>query len=702
MATLTVHDYTAFILNQSTNQHLTRVLVAPNTEIAHQLLHFHIERGMDVVRVCDCIQQKETTWLPMPDEIFGRIDESVRQLNGEAVVVGLDAYLALIENQYVQTAFARLRQLMDKEDYSAVFIVTGIWLNNIWKIFKNPKYEAGRKVIFFTGDTEIAGGPPNVILVGKEWAKLKPPVCESFKDYLLNIGDFTTTTVNTVTIGLPLHEQPIAGLNPAIKQIVTLADYMRSFYNVDDEIPETVLQWIFKQVHERKCSSGLEAVRQSFGLDADLLRVAPKRLVTCHDEVEGTAWLWMLRKTIKQDSYLQRVISLPNLTLDNFLQGYVVDGALACMGDSCAEQLALERRAALREIDVPYEAHIIRLIAESANKPIQDVAIWLNNETSYEHTELVRRCATLDLTDNVPDVVLQVYPLLADYIVEYSYGNPELDAYFKLYRKLKLLNIVTPEFCHRAFNATVPRTIQSRDAIIQPYSMDGKSALLVVDGMGAEYLPVLLAQAKKHQIGIIRYEVATCCLPTSTKYNSFIWPSERRLQDIKRIDGVIHAGAKANEPNTYAENLVAVLDEMIAKRIFERIADGLTRYEQVVVTSDHGASRLALLAYENNLAQTLPNPSDKEIIDWRYTNAPENKTCPEEMEDTLDGKYWVVRGYNRLPKSGGKKNELHGGATLEERLVPVIVFKKGAVLESQTVQPIKSVEQLVEKDDFDL
>ena len=114
MATLTVHDYTAFILNQSTNQHLTRVLVAPNTEIAHQLLHFHIERGMDVVRVCDCIQQKETTWLPMPDEIFGRIDESVRQLNGEAVVVGLDAYLALIENQYVQTAFARLRQLMER------------------------------------------------------------------------------------------------------------------------------------------------------------------------------------------------------------------------------------------------------------------------------------------------------------------------------------------------------------------------------------------------------------------------------------------------------------------------------------------------------------------------------------------------------------------------------------------------------------
>jgi hypothetical protein len=72
------------------------------------------------------------------------------------------------------------------------------------------------------------------------------------------------------------------------------------------------------------------------------------------------------------------------------------------------------------------------------------------------------------------------------------------------------------------------------------------------------------------------------------------------------------------------------------------------------------------------------------------------------MEDTFDGKYWVVRGYNRLPKEGGKKYELHGGATLEERLVPVVVFKRGAVLDSHKIEPIKPAEQLVEKDDFDL
>lgn len=706
MATLTIHDYTAFILKQSPNQNSVRVLIAPNTEIAYQLLRFHIGYGADVVRVCDCILREETAWLPMPDEVFGRIDETIRQRNSNghvAAVVGLDAYLALLNNQYVQTAFAKLHQLLDKDDLCAFFIMTGTWANEIREVFENPKYESGRKIIFFDGVAENVG-MPSVVLVGEKWVKTKPPIRESFRDYLQHVGDFSVFDRNPVTIALPLHEQQIAGLNPTVKQVITLADFMRCFYNVDDELPETALQWILRQAQEGKSSNGLETVRQSFGLDNDLLLVAPKRMAACCDEVEGTAWLWMLRKTVKQDSYLQFVLSLPNLTLENFLQSYVVDGALICIRkrNSRSGDFVQERRAALREMGNQYVAHIIRFIEESKTLPIQDVAIWLNNDTSYEHTELVRRCATSNPADSVPEVVLKAYPLLADYFAEYSYGVPELDVYFRQYRKLKLWNTITPEFCKSAFDATVPQGIKSRDTIIQEFASDYNSALLVVDAMGAEYLPILLAQAKRYQVSVVMHTVASANLPTSTKFNQLSWRPERRLQDIKRIDGVAHDGAKAHELNTYAENLVAVLDEMLSKRIFETIADGLTRFEQVVVTADHGVSRLALLAYEKGLVKTLPKPSKENILDWRYTTAMESKMCPVEMEDTLDGKYWVVRGYNRFPKEGGKKNELHGGATLEERLVPVVVFKKGTSLDSQTIQPMKLAEQLVEKDDFDL
>jgi hypothetical protein len=285
MATLTVHNYTELILKQSPNKHQIRVLVAPNTEIAHQLLQFHIGHGADIVRVCDCILREETAWLPMPDEVFGRIDESIHQRNSdrhEVAVVGLDAYLALLDDQHVQTAFARLHQLVDKEEYCAVFIVTSTWANDIREIFDNPKYESGKKIIFFAGDTETVG-MPNVVLVGEKWMKVEPPIHESFRDYLQQIGNFSVFDGNPVTIALPLHDQQIAGLNPAVKQVVTLADFMRCFYNIDDELPETALQWIFRQAQERKCSNGLEAVRQSFGLDNDLLRVVPKSLAACRD-----------------------------------------------------------------------------------------------------------------------------------------------------------------------------------------------------------------------------------------------------------------------------------------------------------------------------------------------------------------------------------------------------------------------------------
>jgi hypothetical protein len=55
-----------------------------------------------------------------------------------------------------------------------------------------------------------------------------------------------------------------------------------------------------------------------------------------------------------------------------------------------------------------------------------------------------------------------------------------------------------------------------------------------------------------------------------------------------------------------------------------------------------------------------------------------------EQEYFPDSKYtyWIVRGYNRLPKMGGKLYELHGGATLEERLVPIAVFTKNTVVEA--------------------
>jgi len=702
---MTINEYLESLKKESRDQRVTRLLISPNKDIANLILSSYKTGGAVVLRVYEYISQESVSWLSMPDEVFSRLDAHIRQENrndNNVVVVGLDAYLALLKAKHVTSAFAKLHHLIDVGEINAVFIVSFSWTKDIRSIFENPKYESGRQVVFFDGDPDNKMSP-NVVLVDREFLKTNETLLGSFWDYLRSIGDFTAYNDNRMIIAMPSVSE-VPGINPAVRQLFSLAEFMRFFYHVEDELPETVLRWILEKAQALNCDNALEAIRLAFEVEDDLLDFAPKLLAENQDETAQAAFSWMLKHTVPQNSYLSYVLSLSNVSLKNFLQSYIVDGAIHCLNvrDKRSENFARERRLALREIGGFCATYINNFISASRLMPIEDVAIWLNNEALGEHVELVRRCSTKNPSDNVPVEVLKTYPQLSDYLAENVFSKPELELYFKRYRKLKLWNTITPEFAKEALEIPVPHGIRFRDTAIQELASDMNCALLVVDGLGAEYLPMILASAKRHHIMAIKYETATVNLPSSTEFNEIKWVAERRLSNITRIDEIAHDGVNEHEKNDYALNLVTVIDDMIAGRVFNAIAEGLTRFKRVVLTADHGSSRLAVLSHKEGFSETLTNPGQGKPTDWRYTDAPCGKTCPPEMEDTLDGKYWVVRGYNRLPKEGGKKNELHGGASLEERLVPIVVFEKDAAYAKIIAQAEMPSVQLKEKDDFDI
>jgi hypothetical protein len=237
------------------------------------------------------------------------------------------------------------------------------------------------------------------------------------------------------------------------------------------------------------------------------------------------------------------------------------------------------------------------------------------------------------------------------------------------------------------------------------------TALLVVDGMGAEYLPLLLALAKRRDMNVESFVVVSAKLPTSTDFNPIQWDAERTLDEVRDVDNIIHDGEARHERCSPEENIVAAL-HVFETKVFNHIADGLSRFPRVVVTADHGSSRLAVLAHDNGLDTTLPwnKQLHGEPLDWRYALAPTNIKRPSKFEqqyhpDRNGSKgetYWVVRGYNRLNKKGGKLNELHGGASLEERLVPVVVFTKAEVAVQPRQPDKKTTEQIIDKMGFDI
>jgi hypothetical protein len=208
--------------------------------------------------------------------------------------------------------------------------------------------------------------------------------------------------------------------------------------------------------------------------------------------------------------------------------------------------------------------------------------------------------------------------------------------------------------------------------------------------------------AKRHGMNIESSIAAVVRLPASTDFNRINWVLDKRLEGIHSIDNILHSGAVKGDDNNPARNIAASLS--VFNEVINRIADGLTRFERVIVTADHGSTRLAIIAHEKGFVKTLA--WDGEPKSWRCAVASTDSIeRPNEFVSSYDEKnnltYWVVRGYNRLPKKGGNPNEIHDGATLEERLVPVIVFSKTKTDQSYDKRK-QTAPQLIEKSGYDI
>lgn len=679
----------------------TRILLYPNPTVGTDVLTLYINRGAKKLYIHKCVEslpEGGISRLPLPHELFAELRTRISSINEQTVVIGLDAYLSLLDSDNVKAASVMLYRLIDEDNLNAIFLLSSTWTTLLSTNFNNPKYENAMQLVSLEGelsDWHI----PQITLIPDKWLETG---VRGYAGLLSSLAEFEPVSGNLV-VGISEYSRLQAGLNEAVAQITNIQKYMCTFHNIVESLLEPVLEFIFTKIREYKLSA-IEAIQRDFGIENGSLRFAPKHLADCSDTTKWEAYVWMLQKTTNNKTYLRQVLDRANLSQDNFRRAYVVTSAVECLKHSNSSQFTEERYNALREMADDVTALISEFV--DVTKEMQDSAVvpWLNNGTEVEHSELIRRIAKTDLTGGVPKNFAQVYLLLRDYLSDdFDYGDADINRYFIAYRRLKAQNTVTEEFAKTAYDMIVPSNMLSRNSLLQEFTADTDTSLLVVDGMGAEYLPLLLALAKRRGITVQSYSIAKAELPSSTEYNPIIWDNARKLtgekgeKEIKSVDNIAHFGVSKGEGAPFERNFAATLD-VFAGEVFKRISKGLANYARVVVTSDHGSSRLAILAHNRGFSKKLD--AYGEVLDWRYAKAVPGEKRPPELEPTLDG-FWVVRGYNRLPKKGGKFNELHGGATLEERLVPVVVFTREKENAMPTKLGKKSAEQIVDKMDFD-
>jgi len=223
--------------------------------------------------------------------------------------------------------------------------------------------------------------------------------------------------------------------------------------------------------------------------------------------------LWMWHKLYPSDDYYTCAINnAPTASAIPYsLRDYIFE--LPKLTDSFIRQ----RTAALRVLDIAYsEEYFIKL--DKVASP-ESRLMMITYRTLAERAYAVKTVSGLmrngaDISA-VVELLKSNYPDLAEYLNPDTTDSSDVTQYFNWYRRSKLINRPNTDVpCSIDFYA-----IDSRNKVMQQNGTKD-SLPFWIDGLGAEWIPVLLNRLK--QLGIevsLKSIIAKALLPTKTEYN---------------------------------------------------------------------------------------------------------------------------------------------------------------------------------------
>ena len=331
-----------------------------------------------------------------------------------------------------------------------------------------------------------------------------------------------------------------------------------------------------------------------------------------------------------------------------------------------------ERKAFLK---AHQEVDISEFVRDSHEKGANRIH-YLTDNTILERRAVLEETARYGL--NLATLE-EVYPDLASYFNEYQFSCSEgelLTQYFKDYKRQKASNKLDPDFLQQVAELSKPESrrynhLLTRNLLVDQANGQG-AGLYWIDALGVEYLGFIKRLAK--ELGLwIEINVGRATLPTLTEFNrafyenwtGFKCPKEPNLDKIK------HEGVPTQQSNGPAIHLA---DELaVIRDSLTTIKSCLVNHqaEYFLLVSDHGASRLCVLnQHENRWEITHWRMEENGKHSGRCCPKSDVDECPESATENND--HWVLANYDRF-KGGRRANiEVHGGASLEEVVVPVI------------------------------
>ena len=397
-------------------------------------------------------------------------------------------------------------------------------------------------------------------------------------------------------------------------------------------------------------------------------------------------FLWLCMKVFNNpvNKYLYRVMK-NSTTVEDFEEHAYFEIINIKHDDPSFKQYYTERRRLLDAL--PENLLLIDQFCLKIGIHQKDSIYYLTNLSDKEELAFMQCLEKYDYSkDELMNITEGAFPSINSYLKRYVFDvtNTKVPAgeenlrdvlteYFEKYKIQKLTNRIFPEFLEEVERISTERPynkLQARSAIVSKLNKDN-AQLYFFDALGVEYLGFIQDRCQQYGL-MMEISVAHCELPSITEKNKeFLHYFPQGALDIKELDELKHHSQvidyeQCKEPVHLFREL-QIIDEQIRK-IQSRLRQG--QIEKAIVVSDHGASRLAVIFEQEN-----------EKLELEEKGKHSGRCCPSKEDPGIpyvsywDG-YAVLANYERF-KGGRKANvEVHGGATLEEVVVPIIVLSK--------------------------
>lgn len=639
-----------------------------NTENAHDFQCLVKRMQLDGNKTCVFVHDYCGKGLPQIDAIFRDVKKK-----GCFVVIGLSSYVMLLGKKRAEELMARLQEL----SVAGHVIVLLSHMKEIRLSRMQQDQHLSYRVLLLEGDPTPL---PSIYLASPEensFGQLVLPNIQALLEKLEQydpVGGETSFAVRT-----SLHKEVFSESMYSIRSSKGIyKELLRAFPVLKGDLEES---WGTKEDWERfaqewkECLSWGALAEKHFGIDAHFSAILEREYKQADAYETWLYWLLLKVQGASEDAYLSYALGKSRHWQDLWEHIFLSLSSLSFQMREF-EKYCEGRKRLLEGQAIP--ATWVSEYQDAIAQKGRDAIWYLFAGTAWEEKMLFQCLADYDYTkEEVMGVLKTHFPDLFAYMKSFTFTMhqkvpehlvPLLTKYFDDYKWQKLMNHLTPDFKaqvntlaeHRVYNQFPIRSL----ALSQMKKEN--TMMYFVDALGVEYLSYISEKCKTYGL-LLSIQVVHGELPSITSQNTeFMNPG---VINIKDLDEKKHESQTYNyEKQKIPLHLVAELKAIDG--VLQTIRDGLLTKEMksAIIISDHGATRLAVLNDEEYGAEFIVGES-KGQHSGRCCQVEEDPGIPFAA---YENGYAVLANYMRFKGSRKADVEVHGGATLEETLVPLL------------------------------